>query len=166
MSKEKKRKSQLNVIMSYLVSTETKNLCTFNTVGDNLHFISFSLERCGVVGAGVIKFVVYARKSRPRELSDLTEVTQVILFLLDGGDLSPFQLSQESWGMRAAGHADQEAWGRGRGDGGQAGPIRAEGHVSSSGSRGAGEASCHQLWVCLSRTWSLVTSSSSPWKDG
>lgn len=106
--------------------------------------------------AGVIKFVLYARKSRPREVPGLTEVTQLTLFLLDGGDLSPFQSGQESWGMWAAEHADGEAWGRGRGDSGQAGPGHVERHVSSGGSRGAGETSCLQLWVCLSRIWSLV----------
>lgn len=59
--------------------------------------------------------------------------------------------------MWAAGHADWEAWGRGRGEGGQAGPRHAEGHVTSSGSHHVGATSSLQLWVCLSRAWSLVT---------
>lgn len=85
MSKEKRMKNQLNVITLY---NFTFNRCI---AGADLRFISFSLEHPGVRRTGVIKFVLYAKKSRPREVPDLTEVTQLTMFLLDGGDLSPFQ---------------------------------------------------------------------------
>ena len=52
---------------------------------------------------------------RPREVRDWIKVTQLTMFLLDGGDRNPFQLSQKGWAMWVAGLIDRE---RERGEGG------------------------------------------------
>lgn len=85
MSKKKKLKNQLHVIVSY----------------------TFTFNRCIVRGQFAFHFILLrapwdrqswdyeicftCKQIKPREVPDLTEITQPTLFLLDGGDLSPFQ---------------------------------------------------------------------------
>lgn len=120
----------------------TFNRCTVGTICISFHSHK---SRAGKGMARIIKFVLQAKKLRPREVSDLSKVAQLTFWMEETGVLFK---GNESWGARYPwlGCAEWAAWRRGRGEGGWAGPRCSERLASFSTSF---------KWFHLTGNWEL-----------
>lgn len=103
---------------------------------------------------------------RPREVPDLIKATQLTLLLLDGGERNPFQLSQESWAVWAAGLLTGE-----EGEGKAAGPDVQEDMRAQAGALMCVEPTLSSCGFAFPghNSWSPLTGPASPLersKDG